>query len=63
MQFMHKNGERRSICVYRAVIRRWLRGKPIFGADEHHLHHRMQRCTCGVLVATAADRGHRPAPT
>jgi UDP-GlcNAc:undecaprenyl-phosphate GlcNAc-1-phosphate transferase len=24
-----------------SVIRRWLRGKPIFGADEHHLHHRM----------------------
>ena len=24
-----------------SVVRRWLRGKPVFGADEHHLHHRM----------------------
>ena len=24
-----------------AIVRRWLRGKPIFGADERHLHHRM----------------------
>jgi len=24
-----------------SIVRRWLRGKPIFGADEHHLHHRM----------------------
>lgn len=24
-----------------SIIRRWLRGKPVFGADEHHLHHRM----------------------
>lgn len=24
-----------------AVVRRWLRGKPVFGADEHHLHHRL----------------------
>ena len=24
-----------------AILRRWLRGKPIFGADEHHLHHRL----------------------
>jgi UDP-GlcNAc:undecaprenyl-phosphate GlcNAc-1-phosphate transferase len=24
-----------------AIVRRWLRGKPIFGADERHLHHRL----------------------
>lgn len=24
-----------------SIVRRWLRGKPVFGADEHHLHHRM----------------------
>jgi UDP-GlcNAc:undecaprenyl-phosphate/decaprenyl-phosphate GlcNAc-1-phosphate transferase len=24
-----------------AIVRRWLRGKPVFGADEHHLHHRL----------------------
>ena len=24
-----------------SIVRRWLRGKPIWGADEHHLHHRM----------------------
>jgi UDP-GlcNAc:undecaprenyl-phosphate GlcNAc-1-phosphate transferase len=24
-----------------SVVRRWLRGKPVFGADEHHLHHRL----------------------
>ncbi|HKP75864.1 MAG TPA: MraY family glycosyltransferase, partial [Longimicrobiaceae bacterium] len=24
-----------------AILRRWLRGKPIFGADERHLHHRL----------------------
>ena len=24
-----------------SIFRRWLRGKPVFGADEHHLHHRM----------------------
>jgi UDP-GlcNAc:undecaprenyl-phosphate GlcNAc-1-phosphate transferase len=25
-----------------AIVRRWLRGRPIFGADERHLHHRLQ---------------------
>ncbi len=24
-----------------AIVRRWLRGRPIFSADEHHLHHRL----------------------
>ena len=24
-----------------SIVRRWLRGKPVFGADEHHLHHRL----------------------
>jgi UDP-GlcNAc:undecaprenyl-phosphate GlcNAc-1-phosphate transferase len=24
-----------------SILRRWLRGKPVFGADEHHLHHRL----------------------
>ncbi|HEX8245791.1 MAG TPA: MraY family glycosyltransferase [Longimicrobium sp.] len=24
-----------------AIVRRWLRGRPIFGADERHLHHRL----------------------
>lgn len=24
-----------------SVVRRWLRGRPVFGADEHHLHHRL----------------------
>jgi UDP-GlcNAc:undecaprenyl-phosphate/decaprenyl-phosphate GlcNAc-1-phosphate transferase len=24
-----------------AILRRWLRGHPIFGADERHLHHRL----------------------
>jgi UDP-GlcNAc:undecaprenyl-phosphate GlcNAc-1-phosphate transferase len=24
-----------------AIVRRWLAGKPIFGADERHLHHRL----------------------
>lgn len=24
-----------------AIVRRWLRGTPIFGADERHLHHRL----------------------
>lgn len=24
-----------------SIARRWLRGKPLFGADEHHLHHRL----------------------
>jgi UDP-GlcNAc:undecaprenyl-phosphate GlcNAc-1-phosphate transferase len=24
-----------------AILRRWLRGTPIFGADERHLHHRL----------------------
>jgi len=24
-----------------AILRRWLRGNPIFGADERHLHHRL----------------------
>lgn len=24
-----------------AIVRRWLRGKPVFGADERHLHHRL----------------------
>ena len=24
-----------------AILRRWLRGRPIFGADERHLHHRL----------------------
>lgn len=24
-----------------SIVRRWLRGKPVFGADERHLHHRL----------------------
>jgi UDP-GlcNAc:undecaprenyl-phosphate GlcNAc-1-phosphate transferase len=24
-----------------SILRRWLRGKPVFGADERHLHHRL----------------------
>jgi UDP-GlcNAc:undecaprenyl-phosphate/decaprenyl-phosphate GlcNAc-1-phosphate transferase len=24
-----------------AIVRRWLRGRPVFGADERHLHHRL----------------------
>ncbi|HEY7769708.1 MraY family glycosyltransferase [Longimicrobium sp.] len=24
-----------------AIVRRWLRGTPVFGADERHLHHRL----------------------
>jgi UDP-GlcNAc:undecaprenyl-phosphate/decaprenyl-phosphate GlcNAc-1-phosphate transferase len=24
-----------------AIVRRWLRGRPVFAADEHHLHHRL----------------------
>jgi len=24
-----------------SIVRRWLRCKPVFGADEHHLHHRL----------------------
>jgi UDP-GlcNAc:undecaprenyl-phosphate GlcNAc-1-phosphate transferase len=38
-----------------AIVRRWLRGAPVFGADERHLHHRLlaigltHRRTVGVL--------------
>jgi UDP-GlcNAc:undecaprenyl-phosphate/decaprenyl-phosphate GlcNAc-1-phosphate transferase len=24
-----------------SIVRRWLRGRPVFSADEHHLHHRL----------------------
>jgi UDP-GlcNAc:undecaprenyl-phosphate GlcNAc-1-phosphate transferase len=27
--------------VVLSVVRRWLRGQPIFGADRHHIHHKL----------------------
>ncbi|HSU15202.1 MraY family glycosyltransferase [Longimicrobium sp.] len=42
-----------------AIVRRWLRGKPIFGADERHVHHRLvaiglTHTRAAVLMFTAA---------
>ncbi|HET6763481.1 MAG TPA: MraY family glycosyltransferase, partial [Longimicrobiaceae bacterium] len=42
-----------------AIMRRWLRGVPVFGADERHLHHRLlaigltHRRAVGVLYVLA----------
>ncbi|HET7231353.1 MAG TPA: MraY family glycosyltransferase [Longimicrobium sp.] len=43
-----------------AIVRRWLRGRPIFGADERHLHHRLlaigvTRTRAAVLLAVLAS--------